>query len=82
MDRLNELAAHFENPFIKMQMMKEFGDSETAYSVVIEDGETVLVSIFKDHIIVQTHQKNGWVRINEYDENGTFASETYDGRWK
>ena len=81
-ERLNALASEFENPEIRRRMMAEFGESKTAYSGVNADGETVLLSIASDSIIVQTHQNNGWVRVNEYDESGYLIGESYDGRWK
>ena len=79
--RLNELAAHFERSEVRKTLMKEFGESETAYSGVNADGEDVLLSIFSDHITVSTNQCNGWVRVNYYDADGYAEGETYKGRW-
>ena len=36
-----------------------------------EDGESVLISVNKDNITVETFQDNGWVRQNVYWEDGT-----------
>lgn len=79
--RLNELAAHFDHSEVRKTLMKEFGESETAYSGVNADGEDVLLSIFSDHIVVSTNQRNGWVRVNYYDADGYAEGETYKGRW-
>ena len=79
--RLNELAAHFDRSEVRRTLMKEFGESQTAYSGVNEDGEDVLLSIYSDHVIVFTNQHNGWVRVNYYDADGYAEGETYKGRW-
>ena len=79
--RLNELAEHFDRSEVRRTLMKEFGESETAYSGVNADGEDVLLSIFSDHITVSTNQRNGWVRVNYYDADGYAEGETYKGRW-
>ena len=79
--RLNELAEHFDRSEVRRTLMKEFGESETAYSGVNADGEDVLLSIFSDHITVSTNQRNGWVRVNYYDAGGYAEGETYKGRW-
>ena len=46
-----------------------------------EDGEATYTSIFNDHIVVDTHQSNGWVRRNVYWRDGT-REELFDGKWK
>lgn len=78
----NELSQNFGDIKARRKMMELYGDSQTAYGGVNEDGEDVLVSIARDSIVVSTFQKNGWVRKNFYDENGFDAGETFDGRWK
>lgn len=79
--RLNELAKDFDRCEIRRTLMREFGESETAYSGVNADGEDVLLSIFSDRIIVSTNQRNGWVRVNFYDADGYAEGETFKGRW-
>ena len=79
--RLNELAKHFDHSEVRRTIMREFGESQTAYSGVNGDGEDVLLSIFSDHITVSTNQHNGWVRVNYYDADGYAEGETYKGRW-
>ena len=79
--RLNELAKDFDSCEIRRTLMREFGESETAYSGVNADGEDVLLSIFSDRIIVSTNQRNGWVRVNFYDADGYAEGETFKGRW-
>ena len=79
--RLNELAKDFERCEVRRTLMREFGESETAYSGVNADGEDVLLSIFSDRIIVSTNQRNGWVRVNFYDADGYAEGETFKGRW-
>lgn len=79
--RLNELAKDFDRCEVRRTLMKEFGESETAYSGVNADGEDVLLSIFTDHITVSANQRNGWVRVNYYDSDGYAEGETFKGRW-
>ena len=79
--RLNELAKGFDRCEVRRTLMREFGESETAYTGVNADGEDVLLSIFSDHITVSTNQHNGWVRVNYYDADGYAEGETFKGRW-
>lgn len=79
--RLNELAKDFDRCEVRRTLMREFGESETAYSGVNADGEDVLLSIFSDRIIVSTNQRNGWVRVNFYDADCYAEGETFKGRW-
>lgn len=79
--RLNELAMDFDRCEVCRTLMREFGESQTAYSGVNADGEDVLLSIFTDHITVSTNQHNGWVRVNYYDADGYAEGETFKGRW-
>lgn len=69
-ERLNELVKGFNNRETRVLLMKEFGDSNQAFSGINEDGEVILISIAKDSIVIRTNQSNGWVRVNYYDENG------------
>ena len=78
----NELTKNFEDIECRRKLIELYGDSELPFGGVNEDGEDVLVSISKTGIVVRTNQKNGWVRVNYYDENGDFAGESYDGRWR
>ena len=79
--RLNELAKDFDRCEVRRTLMREFGESETAYSGVNADDEDVLLSIFSDHITVSTNQHNGWVRVKYYDADGYAEGETFKGRW-
>jgi len=79
--RLNQLAANFTDINVRRTLMQEFGKSTTPFSGVNEDGESVILHIAEDSIIVETYQSNGWVRKNYYDAEGFAAGETFDGRW-
>ena len=79
--RLNELARDFDRCEVRRTLMREFGESQTAYSGVNADGEDVLLTIFTDHITVSTNQHNGWVRVNYYDADDYAEGETFKGRW-
>ena len=78
----NELAARFAEVDIRKQIMKEYGNSESAFLGHNEDGELVEMSVRPDEIIVKTYQENGWLRVNYYDENGLPNGETFEGKWE
>lgn len=77
----NKLSARFNEPEIRRQIMREYGDSTTAFCGTNEDNELVEMSVFLDKIIVKTYQQNGWLRVNHFDECGYPSGETYEGRW-
>ena len=60
-------------------LMDAYGNSETMYPGVNEDGETIHISIFSDMIVVGTCQKNGWYRKNIYHRDGT-REELFEGK--
>lgn len=70
------------NPSLLRSLMEEYGDSKYPFDGENEDGEKTEIHISKEEIIYKTMQKNGWVRVNYFDENGIEAGETFDGRWK
>ena len=81
-ERLNDLAKNFDDIEVRRTLMREFGDSETAFSGVNENGEDILISIATGSIVVSTYQHNGWVRVNYYNADGYDDGETFKGRWK
>lgn len=74
----------FDNskPSVLCSLMEEYGDSKYPFFGENEDGERTEIHIAEDSIIYKTYQKNGWVRVNYFDENGIEDGETFDGRWK
>lgn len=76
----NELTKNFKDPAVRRKLMAEYADCHGFYGQN-EDGEIVWVSISSTQITVATYQKNGWVRVNYYDENGLSSGEAYNGRW-
>ena len=66
----------------RVELMKKYGDSDTAYAGRNEEGELVMVSIFPNELVVVTYQSNKWVRKDVYDENGLYSEELYEGRWE
>ena len=49
------------------------------YTTTNENKENaIIVCLTDNHILVTTAQHNGWIRINEYDENGKMIGETYE----
>lgn len=59
------------------KIREQYGDSNCPFFGGNENGETVLISVFKDRISVQTFQDNGWVRTNTLWEDG-FSEELYE----
>ena len=80
-NRLNQLAAEFTDINVRRTLMREFGKSTMPFSGKNEDGETVILHVAEDSIIVETFQSNGWVRKNYYGADGSAEGETFDGRW-
>ena len=62
--------------------MKGHGNSQFPFFGENEDGERIEIHIAEDSIIYKTYQKNGWIRVNYFDENGIEDGETFDGKWK
>ena len=65
-----------------LNLMAQYGDSEEMMFGDNENGETIQISIFSDHIVVVTMQHNGWVRKNIYYKDSYDSEELYEGRWK
>jgi hypothetical protein len=65
----------------RKELMQKYGKGSWPYDGVNEDGEQVMVSISTDSIVVKTYQRNGWTRVNYYDEEGYPDGETFEGRW-
>ena len=59
------------------KLMDEHGDSKTMFPGTSENGEMVIISIFKDKIVTDTYQKNGWIRKNIYHRDFT-VEELYE----
>lgn len=78
----NKLATRFAEVEVRKQIMKEYGNSESAFLGHNEDRELVEISVHPDEIIVKTYQENGWLRVNYYDENGLPNGETFEGKWE
>lgn len=76
--RLNELASNFGDIEVRRKLIAEFGDSNTAFEGTNQDGEDVMISIAKTGIIERVWQNNGFMRVDEYDENGYHVGQTYE----
>ncbi|MBP5710029.1 MAG: hypothetical protein J6W84_03525 [Bacteroidales bacterium] len=74
---------HFDPNDMKamIAIMDKHGNSDTMYPGTNENGETVFMSVYPEHIVVSTMQDNGWNRINTYWRDGTHE-ETFDGKWR
>lgn len=71
-ERFNYLCENFDDHDNRVALMKEYADKfPTALLGHNEDGEVVSTSINHDNIVVETFQKNGWIRTNVYWEDGT-----------
>lgn len=59
------------------KLMFDYGLSTLPYGGKNGKGEPALISVYPDHITVQTCQSNGWNRISTIWKDGTIE-ETYD----
>lgn len=78
----NELTVNFNDIECRRKLIELYGDKNTAYSGVNDQGEKVYIAISKHGIQTRTNQSNGWIRVNYYDKNGHCDGESYDGRWR
>ena len=69
-------------PSLLRSLMKEHGNSQFPFFGENEDGERTEIHIAENSIIYKTYQKNGWIRVNYFDENGIEDGETFDGKWR
>lgn len=78
----NELSARFADIEGRKELIEKYGNSKFPFTGVNEDGEMVNISIDTESgIVLETYQKNGWVRVNYYDKDGFAEGESFNGRW-
>ena len=79
--RIKELAALTDGELARKLLIQEFGnDSETHWGNNAHD-ERVMVTINPDGIAQRTWEANHWVRLDEFDKDGFYAREIYEGKW-
>lgn len=78
----NEHSAEFKTTAGRKKLMELYGNSDTMFSGVNQDGESVLLSIWPTSMVLTTFQSNGWTRIDTFGADGHKESEVYDGKWK
>lgn len=71
-------SANFSDIADRKRIMKEYANSDTPFSGTNSNGENIIISVYKDKIIVTTYQKNGWIRKNIYEEDRT--EELFEGK--
>ena len=79
---MNEIYFDGNNSELLVSLMEEYGNSKFPFYGENEEGEKTEIHISTDSVIYKTFQKNRWVRVNYYDENGLPNGETFEGRWK
>lgn len=77
--RLNELVANFGDIEARRKLIAEFGNSDSAFMGENQDGEDIMISIAQTGIIEKVWQRNGKLRVDEYDKDGFFVSQKYEG---
>ena len=80
MNENNMVEIDFNNDTQLRELMEEYGDSTQMFFGKTEDGEDQQISINSDCIVVDTFQRNHWVRRNIYWDDGT-VEETFEGKW-
>lgn len=79
--RIKELAALTDGELARKLLIQEFGnDSETHWGNNAHD-ERVMVTINPDGIAQRTWEADHWVRLDEFDKDGFYAREIYEGKW-
>ncbi len=78
--RIKELAALTDGELARKLLIQEFGnDSETHWGNNAHD-ERVMVTISPDGIAQRTWEADHWVRLDEFDKDGFYAREIYEGK--
>lgn len=52
------------------------------YSGKNEDGQQLAIVVNEGGMEISTYQKNHWVRVNYFNEDGFADGESFNGRWK
>lgn len=78
----NELSERFDTQEGRKRLVELYADSQTMFTGIDADGETVHLSITHNGMTLRTQQENGWVRVNYYDADGCATGESFDGKWK
>ena len=81
MSNTYQMTANFSNINDVIRITELYGDSEFPFFGENHSGENIAVSVFRDRIVVNTEQSNGFVRVNTYWTDGTIE-ETFDGKWE
>lgn len=75
-----ELTINLDSPENVKNLIKKTENG--MYSSTSETGENIVVYIQQNEgMEIHFYQKNGWVRVDEYDVDGYKISETFSGRW-
>ena len=77
----NTIKIDFQDLTAMRKVMDEYHTTETMLFGENTEGEMTTTSIFKDKIVLVTHQKNGWVRKDILHRDGT-REELFDGKWE
>ena len=78
----NELSERFDTQEGRKRLVELYADSQTMFTGIDADGETVYLAITHNGMTLRTQQENGWVRVNYYDADGCATGESFDGKWK
>lgn len=77
----NQLQFDSSDPKLLVSLMKKRGSLKYPLLGKNDREEDIEIHISEDSIVYKTYQRNGWLRVNYFDENGYPAGETFDGRW-
>ena len=81
MSNTYQMTANFSDINDVIRITELYGDSEFPFFGENQSGENIAVSVFRDRIVVNTEQSNGFVRVNTYWKDG-LIEEMFDGKWK
>lgn len=79
MSNTYQMTANFSDLNDVIRITELYGDSEFPFLGENQNGEGIFVSVFRDRVVVNTEQSNGFVRVNTYWTDGTIE-ETFDGK--
>lgn len=79
--RIKELAALTDGELARKLLIQEFGNDSEAHWGNNAHDERVMVTISPDGIAQRTWEADHWVRLDEFDKDGFYAREIYEGKW-
>lgn len=74
----NKIKIDFADQKRVKELIKKHKGVDQPLCAVNEDGENQLIYIGEDGVVVKTYQSSGWIRVTEYEADGSYSCESYE----